>query len=119
MFELACTWGLVPEGHRNPAAGIQHYKEKKRDRWVTPEELPRLAQALDRESNIYARYAIWLLVLTGARKSELLRAKWADIDWGRAALRVDESKTGDTRYILLPPPGREMLKKIPRVDGNP
>ncbi len=71
MFELARRWGFVPEGHPNPARDIDRFKEQKRDRWVTPEELPRLAQAINEEPNESARFALWLYLLTGARKTEL------------------------------------------------
>ncbi len=80
MFELARRWSFVPKDQANPARDIDRYKEEKRDRWVNPEELPRLAQAIDAEPNIYVRMALWLYLLTGMRKSELLSAKWTHID---------------------------------------
>jgi integrase len=119
MYTLARTWGLVPENHRNPAKNIQHYKEATRDRWVTEKELPALVMALEQEHNIYARSCIWLLLLTGARKSELLRAKWTDIDFQRSELRIAEAKSGSTRYVLLSVEALAVLETIPRVDGNP
>lgn len=60
--------------------GIDKFKEKKRDRWVTPEELSRLATAIAQNPNLYIRAAIWLYLLTGVRREELLRAQWADVD---------------------------------------
>src|SRR5690606_16220907 len=81
MFSLGQQWGYIPEVSRNQAIGIRHYKEHKRDRWVTPEELPKLAQAINEEENIYAAKGIWLYLLTGLRKTELLEAQWDDIDW--------------------------------------
>jgi integrase len=56
MFELARRWGFVPKDQSNPARDIARYKEEKRDRWVNPEELPRLAEAIDAEPNVYARF---------------------------------------------------------------
>lgn len=60
VFELARRWGFVPEGHPNPARDIDKFREIKRDRRVTPEELPRLAQAINEEPNDTARFALWL-----------------------------------------------------------
>jgi len=119
MFELARRWGFVPEGHPNPARDIDRFKEAKRDRWVTPDELPRLAQAIDAEPNEAARFALWLYLLTGARKSELLRAQWADLDWTRSELRIPETKAGRPHYIPLSAPALALLRAIPRVEGNP
>jgi integrase len=119
MFELAHRWGFVPDDHRNPAQGIDDYKEQKRDRWVTPDELPRLAQAIDEEPNQTARFALWLYLLTGARKSELLKAQWADIDWTRAELRLADTKAGRVHYIPLSAPALALLREMPRADDNP
>lgn len=119
MFELARDWGFVPEEQRNPAQGIDDYKEQKRDRWVTPEELPRLAQAINEEPNATARHALWLYLLTGCRKSELLRAQWDHLDWARAELKLPETKAGRVHYVPLSAPALELLRQIPRKDGNP
>jgi integrase len=119
MFELARRWGFVPEGHPNPARDIDRFKEAKRDRWVTPDELPRLAQAINEEPNESARFALWLYLLTGARKTEILQAQWADVDWTRAELRLPDTKAGRVHYIPLSAPALALLREIPREDGNP
>jgi integrase len=119
MFALAERWGFVPEGHPNPARGIDRFQEMKRDRWVTPEELPRLAQSINEEPNETARFALWLYLLTGARKSELLKARWEDVSFERAELCLPQTKAGRTHYIPLSGPALALLREIPRVDGNP
>jgi integrase len=119
MFELARRWGFVPEGHPNPVRDIDRFKEHKRDRWVTADELPRLAEAINTEQNETARCALWLYLLTGARKSELLRAEWDHIDWTRAELRLPDTKAGRILYIPLSAPALELLRTMPRVDSNP
>jgi len=119
MFELARRWGFVPEGHGNPARDIDRFTEAKRDRWVTHDELPRLAQAINEEPNASARAALWLYLLTGARKTELLKAQWADVDWTRAELRLPDTKAGRTHYIPLSPPAVALLRDLPQTEGNP
>ena len=119
MFELARRWGFVPEDHGNPARDIDRFREAKRDRWVTPDELPRLAEAINNEPNETARFALWLYLLTGVRKSELLGARWQDVDWTRAELRLPDTKAGRTHYVPLSGPALALLREIPRVEGNP
>ena len=119
MFVLAMQWGYLNEGATNPARGIEHFKEKKRDRWVTHEELPRLAEAIDNEPNIYARSALWLYLLTGARKTEILRAKWENVNWSRRELCLPETKADRIHYIPLSKEALVLLEQIPRLDGNP
>ncbi len=119
MFELARRWGFVPEGHSNPARDIDRFGEAKRDRWITPEELPRLAQAINEEANPVARHALWLYLLTGCRKTEILKAKWDDVDLSRAELRLPETKAGRVHYLPLSAPALALLRSIPRADGSP
>ena len=119
MLNLARHWGFVDEGWPNPASGIPMHPEQSRDRWVTPEELPRLAQAIDEEPNVYVRSALWLYLLTGMRKSELLQARWDDIDWERNELRLGETKAGRVHYVPLSPPAVAILQTVPRQELNP
>ncbi len=119
MFGLARRWGFVPDGHPNPARDIDRFREVKRDRWITPEELPRLARAINEEPNEIARFALWLYLLTGARKSELLKARWEDLDEARAELRLADTKAGRTHYIPLSGPALALLGQIPRIPENP
>ncbi|HKF93066.1 MAG TPA: site-specific integrase, partial [Gammaproteobacteria bacterium] len=119
MFALAKEWEYVPKDCANPARGIKRFKEHKRDRWVNPEELPRLAQAIDAEPNVYVRMALWLYLLTGVRKSELLAAQWDDIDWQRQELRLGETKAGRVHYVPLSAPALAILRELPRLEGNP
>ncbi len=118
MFELARRWGFVPSHHENPAHNIEHFKEEKRDRWVTPEELPKLAEAIDEEENIYARSALWLYLLTGARRSELLTARWENVDWNRKELKFVDTKNGKNHYLPLSDAALTALKAIPRIEEN-
>ena len=68
---------------------------------------------------MFARYAIWLYLLTGARKSEILTAKWEYVDWDRMELKLQETKSGRTHYIPLSSVAINLLQNIPRVDNNP
>ena len=119
MYDLARNWGFVPADHINPARGIDYFEEEKRDRWVTPEELPKLTQAIDEEQNLYARYALWLYLLTGVRKSELLKAKWEQIDWERKELRLPETKAGRIHYVPLSDAAIKILSELPHLKENP
>lgn len=118
VYQCAKTWGFVPEDHKNPAREIERFKEHKRDRWIEPGELPKLAKAIDEVDNVYVRSALWLYLLTGVRKGELLRAKWSDIDWRRKELRLPETKAGRIHYVPLSAPALVLLKQIPKVAQN-
>ena len=119
MCELARIWGFIDEAASNPARGITRFKEHKRERYITPQELPKLAVAIDNESNLYARYAIWLFLLTGLRKSELLNSRWPDVDWDREELTIQDTKNGRPHHLPLSSAAMALLRQLPRQEGNP
>lgn len=119
IFERAREWGLLPDNHQNPTIGVKRFREHKRDRWVKHEELPNLARAISEEENIYVRSGLWLYLLTGMRKLELLAAKWADVDFEQRQLRLADTKAGRTHYVELSPAALEILENTPRTKGNP
>ena len=119
LFEKGNEWGFLPDEHINPALRIKKFQEKKRDRWVTHEEMPRLADAIEGEADIYVRSALWLLLLTGARKSELLGLKWSDIDLARKEIRLADTKAGRIHHIPLSEESLEVINNIPPVKDNP
>ena len=81
MFSLAVQWGWRAD---NPVLGIPKYQEEMRERWLRQEELDRLFEALDKHPNQKCADIVRLLVLTGARKSEVLKMTWDQIDLERA-----------------------------------
>jgi len=119
MFELARVWGIVDEDHPNPGRRIEAFREVKRDRWVTADEMPRLGAAIRAEPDIYVRAAICMYLLTGVRKTELLKARWRDIDWHREEWSLPETKNGRPHLLPLSRPAVKLLKSLPREDGNP
>ncbi|MGH7032494.1 MAG: tyrosine-type recombinase/integrase, partial [Stellaceae bacterium] len=77
MFALSVKWGMRPD---NPARGIERYQEHRRERYLRPDEIARLGAALDAHPNQQSANAVRLLLLTGARRGEVLGARWSDID---------------------------------------
>jgi integrase len=77
MFSLAIAWEWCTD---NPVIGIERYQEEKRDRWLNKEELGRFWAILELYPNHLPAIALKLLVLTGARKNEVLASKWDQFD---------------------------------------
>ncbi|WP_447974628.1 tyrosine-type recombinase/integrase [Nitrospira sp. Kam-Ns4a] len=117
MFNLAEVWGLYPGP--NPCKGIPPFPEEKRDRFVTPAELPRLWRAIQEEPNVFVRAAFFLCLLTGARRGEVLAMKWEELDFEQSVWRIPQTKANRPHYVPLPRPVLEELKKLPRLSGNP
>lgn len=119
MFNLAPKWGYLKAHDPNPASSFEKFKERKRKRWLKPEELPPLVKAIDQEPNVYVRSALWLYMLTGVRRAELLEAKWTDIDWHRGVLGLPDTKSDEEQFASLSAPAMAILQAIPRIEKNP
>ncbi|MBA3638654.1 MAG: site-specific integrase [Acidobacteriota bacterium] len=109
--------------HSNPCDGVEKFPEAARSRYLTPSELLRLGAAL----RIAARYetispaaiaALKLLLLTGARVSEILSLRWAEVDLAGGALRLSDSKTG-AKTIVLNEPALDVLRGWPHYARSP
>jgi integrase len=117
MFNLARDWGLY-DGE-NPATRIQVFREESRDRFVQPEELPRLFQAIADEPNLAVRAVFLTALLTGARRTEVLTMQWDDVSLTRAEWRIPHTKAGRPHLLPVPHALVATLRILPRVDGNP
>lgn len=98
MFSLAERWGMRPEGS-NPAKNIDRFREEKRQRFLSREEVARLWMVLASEEastkvSASAIAAIKLLVLTGRRLNEVLGLEWAWVDLEAKVLRLPDTKSG-------------------------
>lgn len=122
MFNMAEVWGVRPE-HSNPCRHVKKYKEEKKERFLSVEELRRLSAVLEEYEHAKIEQsavinAIRLLIFTGCRLNEILTLQWDFIDFHNACLRLPDSKTG-AKTVYLAPPALEILSKIEREENNP
>ena len=119
MFNLAKKW-KVPGADFNPTIGVPMYEANNaRERYLTAEETQRLKEALVRSDNTQLQYIVPLLLMTGARKRELLEAQWEHFDLERRSWRIPMSKSGKARYVPLSATVLEVLAQLPRWPGCP
>jgi integrase len=141
MFAFAGRTGIVAEG-TNPARRIEQFKEHRRERFLTGEELVRLGAAireaetqgipwdvdekkpkakhLPKSKNRFTKIsssgaaAIRLLLFTGCRLREILHLKWGQVDLERGLLFLADSKTG-RKTVVLNAPALAVLTSLDRV----
>ena len=117
MFAWGMEHGLCAS---NPFVGVTLTSAPVRERFLTKEEAGRLLDAIAKlesagaASNTFAD-ALRLLLLTGARKTEVLGLKWSEVDMARGILVLppDRTKAGGktgVRRIQLSPPALEILR---------
>ncbi len=97
----------------NPARAIQRFREEPRSRFLNTSELARLHVALDEEANVFWRAYFRLALLLGARRSELLGAKWADFNLVDGLWTLPETKAGRSHTLPLPEAAARLLAALP------
>ncbi|PSC03465.1 integrase [Alsobacter soli] len=123
----------------NPCGGVRAFKEMKRERYLSLNEIICLGRAITIAETTgvpiridatkptskhapkgeqvvridpFAAAALRLLLISGARLREILHAEWSNIDLERGLLTVF-GKTG-RRHVLLSPPAVRLLESLPR-----
>jgi integrase len=121
-FNLAEVWGLRPDG-TNPCRHVKKYPEKKRERYLSKDELARLGEVLrqceqegiEMQSPINA---LRLLIFTGCRLSEIMTLKWDHVDFDAGELHLPDSKTG-AKTVHVGAPALDVLSTIECLPDNP
>ena len=114
IFNLTLKWE-VPGIKTNPCKGIPLMEENnKMERYLSVEETQRLYEAVCKSENTMLKFIVPMLILTGARKRELLDARWADFDLSRRAWRIPITKSGKARHVPLSDGALTLLATMPR-----
>ncbi|MEE3323557.1 MAG: tyrosine-type recombinase/integrase [Pseudomonadota bacterium] len=117
MYNKAIEWGLDGE---NPTQGIKKYKEKSRDRYILPMEMPLFMKAVEMEENQTAKDYFLIALFTGARKTNVLQMRWEQIDWHNKTWRIPDTKNGEPLVIPLTNEAEKILeKRLKLVHGSP
>jgi integrase len=118
MFALAIKWRLRLD---NPCKGVARNQEHKRKRYLSKDELARLTKALSeyrdqRIADIF-RFLLW----TGARRGEVLSARWEqfDIEQGVWTKPATTTKQKTEHQIPLSAPAQQLLARLPKQHGVP
>lgn len=115
IYNKAIEWGW--DGI-NPAQGIKKYKEKSRERFLHPDELPQFFKSLDAEANDTIRDYIYISLFTGARKATVLAMPWGNINLERREWFIPETKNGESLRIHLIDEVVTILKKRMELYGT-
>ena len=139
IFTYAVNQGYLES---NPRAGVKVFKDGAKERFLSRDELGRLAATLDEAETIglpwtqreganekhrpradenkrekmspHVTGAIRLLLLTGCRLREILHLRWVEVDFDRGLLNLPDSKTG-RKTVLLSNGALHVLQELPRI----
>ncbi len=116
MFNLAIKWevlGVIA----NPARAVDLFENRDaREIFLSQDQVRRLFVALNLSENPMLANIIQMLLLTGARKREVLNAKWSSFNFERKQWMIPITKSGKPRHIPLSEDVIHLLQSMPH-DG--
>lgn len=109
VFNKGLRWQVCDN---NPTIGTEKNVEEHRERYLSDEERERFLEALNRRTETPSTLALRMLLLTGARRSEVLRAEWVHFDVLTGIWTKPSSHTKQKRLHRVPlsPDAIEILK---------
>jgi integrase len=115
MFAKSIKWGWR---ETNPCKGVERYPEPARERYLSQKEIAGLSEVLAAYPNQVVANAVRFLLLTGARRGEVLKMKWADVDletgvWVKPA---NTTKSKKPHRVPLSAAAMEVLASMERTN---
>jgi integrase len=113
-MRAAWNWGrnagLVPPDQRWPT-GLMLSEPKGRTRYLDDIEIEKVLKAAAPHGPT-VRATVLVSIACGMRKGELLRLKWADVDFDAQCITILLSKNGEARSVHLPPSAAAALRAL-------
>ncbi len=113
-FNLAIDWEIEAIT-QNPTSRIKLFPITNFiERYLTHDEAINLLNAASKDKNPYIKLIIEFLLLTGARKTEVLTAQWKYIDLENKLWTIPYTKSGKIRRVPIIPKLEEVISQIPK-----
>ena len=110
---------MAPSGFVSPTLSIKRFEEKIRYVASSEQDILSLRLAAKMGKDRLFTLFVWMLVDSGARKSELLQRSWLDLDIPGGKLIVSRTKNGDSRTLFFAPETMALAKRLkPRLTVN-
>lgn len=119
MFELAlrpragenAPWRNAAQG--NPFRGVERNPEEGKERFFSSQELAAITDALDAYGTTSAANCLRLMMLTGCRPGEAMRATWEEFAetgiWDKPSAHTKQRKR---HRVPLSPPATELIERL-------
>jgi integrase len=85
---------------------------------LTPKQLSKLLEAIEKDTNIQAANMMKLALFTGMRRGEMFKLKWRDVDFNRGFINIRDPKGGPDQKIPINDVARDLLKSHPRTKSK-
>ncbi len=116
LFNKANEWDDFKQD--SPGRGIKKYKEKKRDRYVTKEEMPVFMGTLEKYPNTDFKDYVLVSLFTGVRQANILAMRWVDLSLENMTWLIPETKNGKPHLVDLDESLRPILERRMKEQGQ-
>jgi len=111
MFNRAIDWELLRGD--NPAARVRLLAETKKTRFLSREEVGRLLGVLANVTDWRWRAYFSLVLMLGKRRTEMLEARWSDVNLVEGLWKIGLTKNGQPDFVVLPPQVGKLMAALP------
>lgn len=118
MFNLAKRWETAGVDQNPTDRYTIKQQTQHRERYLNHAETRALIAQIERSTNLQLKYIVPMLLLTGARKREVLDAQWQDMDFERRFWRIPFTKNGRERHVPLTDAVLALLAQVPRYSSD-
>jgi integrase len=113
-YNIAHTYDLL-DTSINPCRGVKEYElNNQRQIFLRKAQTKKLLREVNNSPNEHLKYIIPFLLLTGARKREVLDAQWNQFDFNQMFWTIPITKNGKKRILPITQPLEELLNQIPK-----
>lgn len=84
---------------------------------LNPEQLANLMAAIEQDHDIQASNFMKMALVTGMRRSELLKLKWEHLDFDKGFIHIIQPKGGKDQTIPMNQSARDILEHHPRTNS--
>ena len=100
----------------NPTLKIDKLKEPRgRVRFLSDEERQRLLDVCKKSESKYLYKIVVLALSTGARRNEIIKLDWKDLDLNRAVITLHDTKNNERRILPLRGHAMDLMKEHSKV----
>ncbi len=119
LFSSAVYWGILDVAY-NPCKGIRTFFEKiPTTRYLSKNEMLQALCILQEMGDNQKALALQLLIFTGARKSEILNARWEHVHLDERILTVPLAKSGRAHHIPLSDEALKIINILEKGKTSP
>jgi len=103
---------MAPLGFISPTLSIKRFEEKIRYVASSEQDILSLRLAAKMGKDRLFTLFVWMLVDSGARKSELLERSWSELDFSGGKVIVPRTKNGDSRTLFFMPETMALAQRL-------